>query len=407
MNQPGPLVLAMIAIADEPKSIAEAEQREDKASWWKSVMEEIGSWEALKVYKLVDEDELKHCDVEIIDSKVVFKLKLDEYNNPFRYKCRIVARGFQESDAGDTFAQMAHPITIRTLISIAVAKGWSIRQGNVKTAYLHAQLPKPIYLRPPRGLEKLLGSGKLLELRKAVYGLGASGRLWWQTFTDKNKELGMESITPDDCVFRLTTKDGSVLIIVIVVDDVLIIGNSNELRNKWFAFMNKSFEVTDDCDLKYYLGVHYTRDANGDLIASQSGYLERVLARFGMTKCKHAISLMQQKFSIDPDNLPAEGSAEDVELMRQILGSLMYLQVWTRPEISYAVNYLARYTLRADKSTITAARRILRYLAATQSEGIRFKCNPRCELGEHAVKVFACLLYTSDAADDMQCVDLG
>eukprot|EP00961_Rhodomonas_salina_P272419 3681258-Rhodomonas_salina.1 len=44
---------------------------------------------------------------------------------------------------------MAHPITIRTLIALAVANGWYLRQGDVKTAYLNAELPKPVYLRPP------------------------------------------------------------------------------------------------------------------------------------------------------------------------------------------------------------------------------------------------------------------
>eukprot|EP00961_Rhodomonas_salina_P268726 3631492-Rhodomonas_salina.2 len=80
--------------------------------------------------------------------------------------------------------------------------------------------------------------------------------------------------------------------------------------------------------------------------------------------------------------------------MRSILGSLQYLQLWSRPEISFSVNYLARYTLRADKTTITAARRILRYLASTKEKGIWFQYNPSMQLGRNAVKVYA---DTSDA----------
>eukprot|EP00961_Rhodomonas_salina_P073447 987278-Rhodomonas_salina.1 len=128
---------------------------------------------------------------------------------------------------------MAHPVTIRTLIAIAVAKGWYMRQGDVKTAYLNAELPKPVYLRLPKGLEPLLGSGKILELRKAVYGLGASCRLWWQTFTEKNRKFGMELMTADDCVFKIQ-KGSSILIVAIVVDDALMIGNDEALRQQWF-----------------------------------------------------------------------------------------------------------------------------------------------------------------------------
>eukprot|EP00961_Rhodomonas_salina_P086893 1168706-Rhodomonas_salina.1 len=148
--------------------------------------DEMKSWEALQVYTLVNEDELRKLGVEIIDSKVVFKVKVDKYSNPYRHKCRIVARGFQESNQGETFAPMAHPVTIRTMIAIAEANGWYMKQGDVKTAYLNAKLEKP---------------------------------------------------------------------------------------------------VSDDGDLKYYLGVHYTRDC-GYVIANQTGYLQRVLKRYWMDKCK-------------------------------------------------------------------------------------------------------------------------
>eukprot|EP00961_Rhodomonas_salina_P155231 2090821-Rhodomonas_salina.1 len=92
-----------------------------------------------------------------------------------------------------------------------------------------------------------------MELRKAVYGLGASGRLWWQTFTKKNREFGMTSMTADDCVFKIQSGK-SILIVAIVADDVLMIGNDESLRQKWFDFMCCHFEVSDDGELKYYLG---------------------------------------------------------------------------------------------------------------------------------------------------------
>eukprot|EP00961_Rhodomonas_salina_P212744 2873457-Rhodomonas_salina.1 len=61
----------------EPKTIAEAIRRPDGESWWKSTVEEMKAWHALKVYDIVDEFEVDGHDVEIIDGKVVYKLKLD------------------------------------------------------------------------------------------------------------------------------------------------------------------------------------------------------------------------------------------------------------------------------------------------------------------------------------------
>eukprot|EP00961_Rhodomonas_salina_P264848 3579796-Rhodomonas_salina.2 len=62
----------------------------------------------------------------------------------------------------------------------------------------------------------------------------------------------------------------------IVVDDVLMIENDESLLQKWFDFMHGHFEVSDDGELNCYLGVCY-QHVNGDLIATQTGYLELVL----------------------------------------------------------------------------------------------------------------------------------
>eukprot|EP00961_Rhodomonas_salina_P130480 1756614-Rhodomonas_salina.2 len=80
--------------------------------------------------------------------------------------------------------------------------------------------------------------------------------------------------------------------------------------------------------------------------------------------------------------------------MRSIIGSCMYMMVWSRLEISFAVNYLSRYTLHANRTTIAAARRVLLYLAATPKKGIQFKYDPRGGIGPNSVKVYA---DTSDA----------
>eukprot|EP00961_Rhodomonas_salina_P178403 2406442-Rhodomonas_salina.1 len=69
--------------------------------------------------------------------------------------------------------------------------------------------------------------------------------------------------------------------------------------------MRQFFEVLDDGDLNFYLSVHYKRDGN-DIIANQTGYLERVLKRFGMENCKPAVSPMSQGFSLNPDLLPEQ-----------------------------------------------------------------------------------------------------
>ena len=100
----------------------------------------------------------------------------------------------------------------------------------MKTAYLNAELKEPIYLEPPAGLGEK--PRKVWVIHRAVYGLGASGHLWWQLFTRKNRELpGMVPATDDDCVFIVLCRE-SVLVIAIVVDDILQATNDEQLQMK-------------------------------------------------------------------------------------------------------------------------------------------------------------------------------
>ncbi|GKV14317.1 hypothetical protein SLEP1_g25212 [Rubroshorea leprosula] len=56
-------------------------------------------------------------------------------------------------DYEETFAHVACPTSVCSLIAIAAAKGWKLFQMDVKNAFLNGDLVEEVYMQPPLGLE--------------------------------------------------------------------------------------------------------------------------------------------------------------------------------------------------------------------------------------------------------------
>lgn len=69
-----------------------------------------------------------------------------------RYKARLVAKGFSQHagiDFSDIFSPVVKATTIRTVLTIAVMKGWLLRQVDVNNAFLNGVLTEEIYMQQP------------------------------------------------------------------------------------------------------------------------------------------------------------------------------------------------------------------------------------------------------------------
>ena len=101
------------------------------------------------------------------------------------YKARMVCQGFRQKpgtdfDPTDISSSVARLETLRVFIAIAAFLNLEIRQADVSTAFLNADIKEDIIVRPAEGLELLTGvrSGMLWKLKKTVYGLKQSNKQW-------------------------------------------------------------------------------------------------------------------------------------------------------------------------------------------------------------------------------------
>jgi len=384
------IATAFMTFNDEPKTFFEACQRRDADEWIRATYEEFQSMIDLDVWEVVDRPKDQH----IIKSKIVYRLKLDENNHPKRWKARVVARGFDQVegvDWFDSFSAMAHPVTVRMLIAAAIANNWSLSHTDVKVAYLNCLLNETVYMEPPPGFARK--DGKVLRLKRTIYGLKNSGRAWYKLFLQDCKEFGFVPITDDQCLLKCTRGD-SVLVLLTVVDDCIHATNDTALRDEFLAFLRSKYTITDEGELTWFLGVHYQRLKDGSLLANQCAYVDRVLDRFKMSNCKPTKVPMSNDFIITQDDLDENAPQELIDEYRAKIGCLIYAQIWTRPDIAYAVNTLARYVTKPSPKLLGAVNKVIRYLKTTKTLGIRFT---KDDLKGHGVNVLIAYSDSSDA----------
>ncbi|GKV15736.1 hypothetical protein SLEP1_g26495 [Rubroshorea leprosula] len=91
-----------------------------------------------------------------VSCKWVYKIKTRSDGFVECYKACLVAKGFTQEygiDYEETFAPVAHPTSVHSLIAIAATKGWKLFQMDVKNAFLNGDLTEEVYMQPPPGLE--------------------------------------------------------------------------------------------------------------------------------------------------------------------------------------------------------------------------------------------------------------
>jgi hypothetical protein len=61
--------------------------------------------------------------------------------------------------------------TIRLVLSLAIARGWCLRQLDVQNAFLHGVLEEEVYKKQPLGFENSKHPQLVCKLDKAIYGI--------------------------------------------------------------------------------------------------------------------------------------------------------------------------------------------------------------------------------------------
>ena len=178
-----------------------------------------------------------------------------------RAKARLVARGFGQRegiDFFDTLSPCPSFMSTRLLAALAYELDLDSCHFDAEQAFVQSDLDEVVYIRLPSGCGAL--SGKVVRLRRSLYGLRQASRTWHYHLVRWMKALGFEQCEADACAMHLV-EDVAVSAVVVVhhVDDIFAIGLKTRC-DKFGDDLNACVPITNIGQLRWYTGCSFERD---------------------------------------------------------------------------------------------------------------------------------------------------
>ncbi|CAI7792563.1 unnamed protein product, partial [Closterium sp. NIES-53] len=280
------------------------------SSQWQTAMDaEMASWKSTGTYV----DAVPPFGVNIVDGMWIFRVKRPP-GSPHVFKGRYVARGFSQRQGVDffqTFSATPKMTTLRVLLHAVAQRDYKLHSLDFSTAFLQGSLHEEIWLRRPLGFTGSFPAGTQWSLQRPVFGLHQAHRKWHDTLRTTLATLGFAPSTADPLLFLRT--DNSLPLFYVLV----------------YVLQRFGFQ---------YSSPHSTHLPTG-----------------------HSLSAPPSDESVEPSGPYLE-----------LVGCLMYMMTYNRPDLTYPLRILAHYVApgRHRPEHWEAAKRVLRYLCSTSGMGL-------------------------------------
>ncbi|KAJ0435743.1 putative RNA-directed DNA polymerase [Helianthus annuus] len=311
-------------------------------------------------------------DRKAIGCKWIYKIKYKSNGEVERFKARLVAKGYSQRegiDFGETFSPVVKMVTIRCVLSMAVKNNWQMYQLDVNNAFLYGSITEDVYMKLPPGYFPE-NETRVCKLVKSLYGLKQAPRKWNEKLNETLFKMGFVQSLCDHSMYILSAK--SVFVVLLVyVDDIIVTGNSDVEIVKIKKQLSDSFQIKDLGVLKYFLGIDVMYVDDG-VCLNQRKYCLELLSEFGYLGVKPVNTPIEQSHIIANKLSLNQSVVKDVTNFQKLIGKLIYLSI-TRPDISYAVQFLSQFMHSPQECHLQIALRLLKYLKMSPGKGILFR----------------------------------
>ena len=280
--------------------------------------------------------------------------------------------GHVDPDVDEVKKQSDSPTVSRTalmlVLQIATSRRWEAAAGDVQAAFLNGlELKRELYMHPPHGGVPGVLPDQLIRVRKKVFGLPESPKMWYErlvkVITDEifflgDKNYFLEPTALDPCVFMLLEKKGDAPAgyVTIRVDDLLVIAPT-QLNKDLRECLSKLFPVDGwEVGCLDHIGSHVDMQDDRTTV-TQTSFVDGRL------------------FTIDipkelPDNTPAD---EEMKIdNRSLIGALSWLAGQTRPDLQCGVALAQQLQRCPSVGDVRFTNSLARKAQKHREEGITF-----------------------------------
>jgi hypothetical protein len=126
-------------------------------------------------------------------------------------------------------------------------------------------------MQQPQGYEVKGKENLVCRLKKSLYGLKKAPRKWYLKFDRFMKEQGYIRCHFDHCVYFKKLENGSYIILLLYVDDMLVVGSNMQDINVLKKKLSNSFAMKDLDAAKKIIGMRITKRQEKSQIDIVSG----------------------------------------------------------------------------------------------------------------------------------------
>ena len=165
--------------------------------------------------------------------------------------------------------------------------------------------------------------------------------------------------------------------------------------NEVKSILETEYDIRDLGKASYLLDINIKYE-NSEVKLSQALYISKLLNEYGMGDCKTSKIPIDSGVQLSKCDSPySDVEKDEMEGVpyKQLIGSLMYVALATRPDILFAVTKLSQFSSNLGRTHWLQAKRVLRYLAATKDFSLVYG------RGDNNLEIFSDADWASDVDD--------